>query len=458
MKVRSLARGRRLTRYLSVVGLLVALPLTFAPTAVAVNTVVDTITIGGIPGPVVMNPNGNRVYVANAGGSNISVIHTSTNALVRTITVGFGPQSMAISPDGTTLYVVNWNSRTISVVDTETNTVIAEITPPGIFPDLMEVAVTSDGSKFLVSDLQNNKLLIYSTSTGYALLAAVTTGVGPLHIVVSPDASTAYVANTTGQSLTVVNLTSYATTTIPLGTLPLSVAVSPDGSRIYVGHFDAPQLQVIDTADNTVETTINTGNAAWELAVTDSVVYAATKSGDPTRSVITPVQVGSWNVGSTIPVGTNARLVLINPDGSMGYSFGAGTATVTSFSTTTNEVIASIPVGVSPGKAVFTPDGSRLYVVSAIGTVTVIDTYVAPTRDTSMDPHAAIQQFAVPSGTLAGECASLAPDSVNWPGLIGMHAQGWGISHAQWPNGGAGGSVCSRQPVWLGSGWGFSAS
>lgn len=342
MKVRSLARGRRLTRYLSVVGLLVALPLTFAPTAVAVNTVVATITVGGTPWTIVMNPNGNRVYAADTGGTNVFVIDTATHQVVSTIPVGSQPTPMAVTPDGTKLYVGNWGSATISVVDTSINTVITTITPPGINPDLRDIAITTDGSKFLVSDRENNKLLIYSTSTN-ALLSAVTTGLGPRNILLSPDGSKAYVANTTGQSLTAVNIMSYATTTIPLTGNPNGVAMSPDGSRIYVGHFAAPELTVITTADNTVERTVTTGRPADHLAATSSVVYAATMS---IGSVVTPVQVGSWTVGSTIPVADKARQVLISPDGSMGYSLGETTATVTSFSTTTNEVIASIPVGV----------------------------------------------------------------------------------------------------------------
>ncbi len=66
---------------------------------------------------------------------------------------------------------------------------------------------------------------------------------------------------------------------------------------------------------------------------------------------------------------------------------------------------------------------------------------------------AAMQQFAVPAGTEAQVCGSLAPEHVDAPALRQMRDEGWSVSYAQWPNDGQGGWVCSRQPVLTSQGW-----
>lgn len=68
-------------------------------------------------------------------------------------------------------------------------------------------------------------------------------------------------------------------------------------------------------------------------------------------------------------------------------------------------------------------------------------------------PVAALQQFAVPAGTLATGCASLAPAHVDDPALAQLREEGWSVSYANWPNGGSGGWVCQRQPIYTSLGW-----
>lgn len=75
------------------------------------------------------------------------------------------------------------------------------------------------------------------------------------------------------------------------------------------------------------------------------------------------------------------------------------------------------------------------------------------TADDPQAPRVAMQQFNVSAGTQATDCAALAPDHVDWPGLIPQRLGGWGLSYADWPHAGHGGWVCTRQPYWAGSGW-----
>lgn len=85
-----------------------------------------------------------------------------------------------------------------------------------------------------------------------------------------------------------------------------------------------------------------------------------------------------------------------------------------------------------------------------------IASYSIPAVAVSGGPSAPIQQFGVPAETAPADCASLAPPTVDWPALASMRSAGWTVSFAEWPHNGAGGWVCSRQPIYTSTGWAFS--
>jgi hypothetical protein len=60
----------------------------------------------------------------------------------------------------------------------------------------------------------------------------------------------------------------------------------------------------------------------------------------------------------------------------------------------------------------------------------------------SSTPNPIFQQFGKPSFST---CDAVAPESLNWSGVV---SGGWGESWAQWMNGGNGGAVCTRTLVY----------
>jgi hypothetical protein len=96
-----------------------------------------------------------------------------------------------------------------------------------------------------------------------------------------------------------------------------------------------------------------------------------------------------------------------------------------------------------------TPLGTKALVLNYnAGTVSIIN---APINEIAGGPRAPIQQYGIGQG---GTCGVNAPNSVLLPALgDSMRNSGWGNSWAQWPNGGLGGYVCTRQPIYTTSGW-----
>ena len=65
----------------------------------------------------------------------------------------------------------------------------------------------------------------------------------------------------------------------------------------------------------------------------------------------------------------------------------------------------------------------------------------------STGPAPATQQFGLPA---SGTCEDVAPADLNWSGVP---SGGWGVSWAQWMNGGNGGTVCTRELVYRAGSW-----
>ncbi len=121
------------------------------------------------------------------------------------------------------------------------------------------------------------------TREAFCALAAVILTV--VMLPVAAEAQNAYIVTNPGNTASVVStLTDQIVATITVGPTEFygAVAVSPDGTNVYIAVQAAGgSVAVIDTATNTVATTITLGDGVQSLAVSPdgSKVYAATFDG-----------------------------------------------------------------------------------------------------------------------------------------------------------------------------------
>jgi YVTN family beta-propeller protein len=93
--------------------------------AAATNTAIRTIAVGDEPQSVALDPSNRYAFVANAAGSNVSVVRITnpspTRAFrartVRRLTTGAEPWNIVASPDGRRVFVANSGQDTITVID-----------------------------------------------------------------------------------------------------------------------------------------------------------------------------------------------------------------------------------------------------------------------------------------------------------------------------------------------------
>lgn len=75
---------------------------------------------GDQPFGVIASPDGRRVYTANYGSDNVTVIDTTAKphpVRLYDVEVGDGPYQLALSPDARTLYVSNFEGHSLTALD-----------------------------------------------------------------------------------------------------------------------------------------------------------------------------------------------------------------------------------------------------------------------------------------------------------------------------------------------------
>ncbi len=280
----------------------------------------------------------------NSGIQLVNVIDTSTNTIVASIPIGLGclcidPDAIAVSPDGTRVYATNELDDTLSVIDTATNTVVDTIS---VGPAPVAVAVSPDGSRIYVLNGSGftPSVAVISAAT-HMITNTIHIGVAQARgMGICPDGSCLYVSTYGSNSVKVIDTaTETVVTTVPVGSLPVGVDVRPDGAAVYVANYISGTVSVISTATNTVSTTITVGGGATSARFSPggATAYSANQTGNSLSVVDTATNTVT---GSPIPVTYNPRTLEFLPDGSRAYV--ANDLTVQVVNTTTKTVVGTI--------------------------------------------------------------------------------------------------------------------
>jgi len=183
------------------------------------------------------SPDGKRLYISAtfisgsvSNGSvflspgEILVLDTSTFKYTAAISVVDGMGAIALTPDGSTLvYTANYGR--VHLLDTATNKVTGTIHLTPTNGDLADVAISPDGSTAYVADAQNNLLLVASLKSKIQV-NSIPVGQGPSPVVVRPDGSEVWVATLAG--LEIVNAATFQISgTVRLPGAPSAIAFAP---------------------------------------------------------------------------------------------------------------------------------------------------------------------------------------------------------------------------------------
>lgn len=187
-------------------------------------------------GQAIPSPDGTRLYISasfvsggvNKGGvlfapGEILVLDTSSFKYTAAIGVSDGMGEIALTPDGSTL-VYTANFGRVHLLSTATNTITAtiQLTPANGF--LSGLALSPDGSTAYVADAPNNLLLV-TNLTKQTQTASIPVGTSPSPVVISPGGSQAWVSTLAG--LEIVNLANGQVSPVALPGEPFAVVFAP---------------------------------------------------------------------------------------------------------------------------------------------------------------------------------------------------------------------------------------
>ncbi|MCK6449158.1 MAG: beta-propeller fold lactonase family protein [Planctomycetes bacterium] len=173
---------------------------------------------------VALAPDGTRAFVANIGPGTVSALDLATGKVLSKIECGKGSEGIDVSPDGRVVWVANREADTLSIVDAAGLKEDVEL-PIGDFP--IRVKATPNGKFVLVSNAQAGDVVVLDATTR-EVRARIGMGTRegdpvdermfgsefgsspvPVGILITPDSTHAYVANTNADAVTVIDLESF---------------------------------------------------------------------------------------------------------------------------------------------------------------------------------------------------------------------------------------------------------
>lgn len=236
----------------------------------------------------------------------------------------------------------------------------------------------------VVANKSDHTASLLDRSTGEEL-AVLPTEPAPHEVAISPDQTTAVVANygpreEPGSTLTVIDVAAAEVVrTIPLQHgedsfhRPHGLRFMPDGKRIVVTAEAEQAVLVVNVPQGTVEKVLKTGQEISHMVDLDPAGERAFV-GNIGSGTMTALDLTSGHKIADVPTGEGAEGVGVTPDGEEVWVTNRDADTVSVLDAESLEVLATLESASFPIRVAFTPDGAHALVSCArSGDVAVFD-------------------------------------------------------------------------------------
>ncbi|MCD6023205.1 MAG: beta-propeller [Fibrobacteria bacterium] len=283
-----------------------------------------------------------------AGLNLLSGIATAA-ADIKTVNVGTSPSALTVGTHNSTpkVYVANSGSNNVTVLDAFGN--VLKTVSVGKQPS----NILAWGERVYAINNYGNSISVLETSTD-SVTATLPTGNGPFAVIGNTKAGNVYVANSGHSSvmdknfsITVIGSDAQVAGTIPVPFRPTCLAVDTSANRLYVGVRDEKNrnsqlgILVIDGSTLAFLDTIYLDAPPSAIAINPRTGYLYTVSSTRSPSYRNPSGTNWWpirifdtrndyNELNAAMGGQMTVSILVNPDANLVYvsNFGDGTVTV----------------------------------------------------------------------------------------------------------------------------------
>ena len=220
------------------------------------------VSTGTEPTSVAVNPRTNRLYVANSGSLNVTVVDGGSRQVLATVPMSTRPQSVAVNQRSGRVYVTTAESSVV-VISGDSNEVVGTI-PLTSRPGGLAIDHRTDRVFVATSD----PVLAVVDGPSSRVIANISLAARPTSVAVIPETNRIFVTSQDAGTLSIIDGASYAVlATVPVGPRPCGVATNPRSRRAYVTSLDAGTVTVVDADVYTVVTTITVGSKPCGVTV-----------------------------------------------------------------------------------------------------------------------------------------------------------------------------------------------
>ncbi|MEM8608780.1 MAG: beta-propeller fold lactonase family protein [Myxococcota bacterium] len=328
------------------------------------------------------------LFVANTGGTNLSVIDHATREVVDTVELGGLPHGQIPSSVGDRLYATTEDTGEVIAIDTRTLDVLWRVRGIEVDDDeLHQPSITPDNRTLYVPDLLSARMIVVDVEseavTGSVDIVDETDPDNPIRVIalhnsyISGDGRSVYVEGILSQRVAKVDVESGEISQIyVLNGDPRPIALMNDESRMYVQFTDLEGFVEINLQSGDEVNRIEWSNAPTESWSTTTARLKPRSHGiglnpDETELWATSTMADKWYVYSVpeleqlavidIPEGNAPNWIAFTPDGAFAYVSNTTfvpdengeprtdvNGTVTVIDTQRREVVGTIEVGPLP--------------------------------------------------------------------------------------------------------------
>jgi len=311
------------------------------------------------PERVLVRPSARQLYVVSATGK-INVVAFPHLRVITTLEVGRSAKDLAFSPDGHAAYVLDAADHEVVFLDCDGTAgkpgeggipkIIFRLRLGGTLSDL---ALSPDG-KTLVADSQNPSLITFISTETRQPLGTVEAGQSPGPMVILPDDSKVFVADTGEEKISAADVVSRKLLAhIEMGARPTALLLKPDGGEIFVLAAASSTLAILDAFHDNLEQTFPLGhNPVTGIFRQDMSVLYIANAGDGS---VLALDAQNREVLASTRVGIEPRALALTPDERLlvaadraASSLAILHADPTSLTTDRSVLITTVPVGASP--------------------------------------------------------------------------------------------------------------
>jgi YVTN family beta-propeller protein len=349
------------------------------------------VALGNSPASLVL-PSSNAAWVLfSSSPGSVTFLSSGGTALLSPLGLGNGPK-MVVARDGNTAWAANSVTDSVQRIDVGAQTAGPAI-PVASNPT--ELELTPDGRMLLALSFGDGTHTGYLTGIDTASSAAgqrLEVGPAPTGLTVNRAGDTAFVANHQSNSITVVDIEAWKTSSIALSCSPSGLAITPNGQKLYAACNSSAQL---------VPVPLGTRQPGPPIAVIDSprmdvdpqgkLLYVAGAHGMQTIDIATDKvlhsHIETGNIVSFWPTADGRTLIALDNSG----------AALVQIDTSNLATSKSLSLGSRPDHLRLSPDRTRAYILDTseqkLYVVDVAAWSIAETVDVSPDAL----NFAVPA-------------------------------------------------------------